>query len=426
MKKIDFEKMLMDPEGLKTITERARSISERFGSTEAAKGIPAMRQKIIQAQPHEARPTAEEIRLNDNDHFSRGNMQVKPGQFIPDDVLTSIGKGKKVDPAEVLAKLVDRCRKEPSKANQYLVEDAINSIISVGIPDAKVEKTIEEAIEMLGKPSEKGDIDSIWGRFYQHSGYNGRSYFLNHSPGYVYRYVSWIGSTYNDIISSLYVGTSATDRGEMIIFEHKNMVGRFARFQGTPGSTVWTNYVGGYMNDRTSSILAVRRFNPEKEFVISLGSLGLRSQIAEYAGSVPNISLRGNPVITWDMWPSFSPSRRYVYLKIPVRVDVPNWWDYDAEIRYWIYLYVNGAGALGAYVDYYGCWVESGVKSGSIADRIMEALPATIGRVNSELGSAISLVSPLLGPLERQYFLPGTAGSTGHTEDDVTLVLVRR
>jgi hypothetical protein len=212
----------------------------------------------------------------------------------------------------------------------------------------------------------------------------------------------------------------------MIIFADKNFKGRYSRFTGTPGHTIYTNYIGGFMNDRTSSVLAVRRFNPEKEFVISLGSLGLRSQIAEYASAVPRISLRGNPVITWDMWPSFSPSRRYVYLKIPVTVDVPNWWDYDAEIRYWIYLYVSSSGQLHAYVAYYGCWVESGIKSGSIADRIMDELPSTVGAVNSELSSALALVAPLLGPLERQYFLPGTAATTGHTDDDVTLVLVRR
>jgi hypothetical protein len=212
----------------------------------------------------------------------------------------------------------------------------------------------------------------------------------------------------------------------MIIFQDKNFRGRYGRFVGTPGTTEYTNYVGSFLNDRTSSILSVRRFNPEKEVVVSLGSLGLREKITEYADGIDRVSLRGNPILTWDMWPSFSPSKRYIYLRIPVRIDVPNWFDYDAEIRYWIYLYVNSAGNLIAYVDYYGCWVESGVKSGSISDKIMEALPGTLGTINTELANSIGLVAPLLGPLERQYFLPGTAGSTGNTDDDITLVLVKR
>lgn len=426
MKKIDFEKLLMDPEGIKIISERARSIKEKYGTSESVRGEPAMRHKITDVMPHDVRPTVEEADLNDRDYFVRGNMQAKVGHLIPDEVLTEIGRGKKVDPSELLVKLIERCKKDPSLANQLLIEDAINSVIAAGVPEVKFEKHIEEAIDLLGKSKGAGDIDSVWGRFYQHSGYQGWSYFLNHGPGYVYRLVPWIGNSYNDSISSLYVGCSATDRGEMIIFENKYFRGRYSRFSGTPGSTIFTNYIGGFMNDRTSSILAVRRFNPEKEFVISLGSLGLRSQIAEYAASVPRISLRGNPIITWDMWPPFSPSKRFIYLRIPVTVDVPNWWDYDAEIRYWIYLYVSSAGQLNAYVAYYGCWVESGIKSGSIADRIMDELPSTVGAVNSQLSSTLALVAPLLGPLERQYFLPGTAALTGHTEDDVTLVLVKR
>lgn len=424
MKKIEFERMLMDPEGIKAVAERAKVIKEKYGESEAAHGLPASRQRFVEPRGYEVRPTPEEIRINDDDHFARGNLMAEVNHFLPEDIAPFIQKSEKADAREILAKLVERCRKEPSQPNQFLVEDAINWLTSAGEPDSKTEKLIEEAINILGQPREGSD--SIWSRFYQHSNYGGWSYFLNHGPGWVYRLVSWIGSSYNDAISSLFVGTSTGDRGEMILFEHDQFRGRYARFSGTPGTTVWTNYVGGFMNDRTSSILAVRRFNPEKEVSVALGSLGLRGRIAEYAAGIERISLRGDPILTWDMWPSFSPSRRYIYLRIPVTVDVPNWWDYDAEIRYWVYLYVNSAGNLGAYVDWYGCWVESGVKSGSIANRIMEALPGTLGTINTELANAIALVAPLLGPLERQYFLPGIAGNTGHTEDDVTIVLVRR
>ena len=424
MKKLDFEMMLMDPKGLEALAARAKAIREDYGGSVAAEGQPALRQLFIEPRDYEIRPTWEEVRRNDDDHFARENLMADLGRFLPAEIAHRQTESEKGDPGEILAMLTERCRSDPSMANQLLIEDAVNGLVAAGEPDSDTEKMVERALTVLGQSKEGSD--SIWSRFYQHANYHGWSYFLNHGPGWVYRLVSWIGSSRNDAISSLYVGTSAGDRGEMILFEHRGFVGRYARYPGRSGATVWTNYVGGFINDRTSSILAVRRFDPEKEVAVALGSLGLGGRVSEYAAGVPRISLRGSPIITWDMWPSFSPSRRFVYIRIPVRVDVPNWWDYDAEIRYWIYLYVNGAGNLGGYVDWYGCWVESGIKSGSIADRIMDALPDTIGTLNTELANSISLVAALVGPLERQYFLPGTAAATGNTEDDVTIVLVRR
>lgn len=424
MKKQELERMLMDPEGLKKLSERALAIKQKYGESEAAEGQPVLRQQLVELQSHKPRPTPEEMRFNDDDHFARGVPLAEPGRFPLSQIAGLLPALEKAGPPEILEKLTARCRAEPSPANQLLLEDAINQLTTIGELDERTEKLVQQAIDLLAQAGAKGD--SIWGRFYQHANYRGWSYYLNHGPGWVYRLVTRLGGSYNDAISSLYVGTSSNDRGMMILFEHERFRGRYACFPGTPGTTVWTNYVGDFINDRTTSILAVRRFNPEKEVSIALGSLGLSGRIQEYVASVPRISMRGNPIITWDMWPDFDPSRRYIYLRIPVRVDVPYWFDYDAEIRYWIYLYVDSAGSLHAYTAWYGCWVEGGVKSDSISDRIMNELPATLGTIDTELANVLSLVTPLLGPLERQYFLPGTAAATGHADDDVTIVLVRR
>ena len=431
MKKLELERMMMDPEGLKILSERASTIRQKYGEGKG-KEIPAFKVRNVQPLPNQVRPTPAEIKANDLDFIEKQDLFANIGRFIPELA--------KETPKSALKLLIQRCSKKPSRANQFLVEDAINRIISQGKPDNQTEKLIDEAIKFLGSPgipvketdgkeSEHG-IDSIWSRLYQHSDYEGASLFVNHEPGYVYRRIrkSSLDAVHlNDRISSLYVDASNAEvGGKVIIFQNDRFGGRYAIFPTTPGNPdqrVWTSYVGDYMNDKASSILVVRQY--ENELSFSLGSFGLRDDIEELVGDVPDISSRGNPVITWDMWPGFSPERRYIYLKIPVEVEINNWPNYDAEIRLWIYLYVNDGGSLRGYVDWYGAWVEGGVKRDRVLDGIMDALPDRLPDIQDRLDDALNLAA-LFEPYERQYFLPGTAGSTGHTEDDVTLVLVRR
>lgn len=428
MKKLELERMMMDPEGLKKLSERASTIKQKYGNGSEE---PVFKVRNVQPLPHQVRPTPDEIKSNDLDNVERQDLLANIGKFIPELA--------KETPKSALKLLSQRCSKNPSRANQFLVEDAVNRIISQGKPDSATEKIVDEAIKMLGYPSkstnDKGGkesehgIDSIWSRLYEHSDYEGASYFVNHEPGFVYRRIrksSLNGVHLNDRISSLYVDASSTEvGGKVILFQNDRFGGRYAIFPTTPGNPderVWTHYVGDFMNNKTSSILVVRQY--ENELAFSLGSLGLRDDIEELVGDVPDISPRGNPIITWDMWPSFSSGRRYVYLRIPVEVEIDNWPDYDAEIRLWIYLYVNDGGSLRGFVDWYGAWVEAGIKSGRVADGIMDALPERLPDIQVRLDDALNLAA-LFEPFERQYFLPGTAGSTGHTEDDVTLVLVR-
>ncbi len=275
---------------------------------------------------------------------------------------------------------------------------------------------------------------SIWTRLYQHTSYRGRSTYASlpyqFSPS-TYQRISkgWLDSVnLHDRISSLDVGASRWEQGGYtILFQHSNYRGRYVMFSATPGSTVRTAHLfGENFNDRTSSALIVRRFSVELP-PIALGGLGtppLRQQIGDLSASIPRLSPRGDPVITWDMWPGFSPSSKYVYIRVPVRVDVPNWFDYDAEIRLWIYLYVNSGGRARGYVAWYGARVEGGWKTGSILDRLMDGIPSRLGDINSRISNALSSLDAL--SFVRLYYLPGTASHTGHVNDDVSIVLVKQ
>ncbi|MBN2532256.1 MAG: hypothetical protein JXB88_05165 [Spirochaetales bacterium] len=417
MKREELEKKLLESAGQKAIIKIANEFKKKYGTVVTQ---PPVLSKLL---VDKNKLTPAEIKLNDEDFFVEKKVQLGPDLI-------------KKKPLDVLNALVSEYRKKPDIEKQLLIEETINKIIAKEKLDTNTTKIIDEAIKMLGTvvPG-RTDIDSIWTRVYQHSNYNGRSYYINHGPGWVYRLIrssTLRSASMHDCISSLYVDASSTEiGGTIVLFQHDRYLGRYSCYPTNPSSpstSVWTSYVGNFMNDKTSSILVVRRFN--NEFSLALGSFGLRDEIGDYVSSVNRISLRGTPVITWDLWPEGGSShpndnRRFIHLKIPVRVDVPNWFDYDAEIWYWLYPYINSAGSLNGYVAYYGCWVEGGVKSGSIKDRIMDALPDTVSQINTRLQDAMALAN-LFGPFSRQYFMPGTGSNTGNTSDDVTLVLVKR
>ena len=102
---------------------------------------------------------------------------------------------------------------------------------------------------------------------------------------------------------------------------------------------------------------------------------------------------------------------------------MPNWFDYDAEIRFWIYLYLNGNNKARGYVAYYGCWVEGGILTGKIKDRLMDEIPGSIGDVNDSVNDALDALDAF--DFTGLYYLPGLAGSAGHIHDDCSIVLVK-
>jgi hypothetical protein len=116
----------------------------------------------------------------------------------------------------------------------------------------------------------------------------------------------------------------------------------------------------------------------------------------------------------------------YVYVRIPVEVEVNNWFNYDAEIRFWIYLYVTQDGRLNAWPEYYGAWVEGGILTDDVmaelmgAEGIVTSLPQVIG-----LLTAATTLANLGAPYSSVYLLPGRNEDRGNTNDDVTVVLVK-
>jgi hypothetical protein len=120
------------------------------------------------------------------------------------------------------------------------------------------------------------------------------------------------------------------------------------------------------------------------------------------------------------------PSNMFVYIRIPITVDVAHWFDYDAEIRFWVAPFVDENGLLQAPLNYFGAWVEGGILSGDILDQLMgnHGIPTVLGQVANLLSSAAS-VANLVAPFSSVYLLPGRNEAKGNTDDDVTIVLLQ-
>ena len=446
MRKSEIERMLLEPEGLKKLADTGNMIKESI-RVEGIATKPNTDVRAVGPSPFAVRATPEEIKANDLRNIQRRSLLANIGKSFPELANKT--------PQRVLEILTDKYRKDPLEINEFLIQDAINRLTHVGELDAESEKLVYKAIETLTsvKLSSQENVqykDSIWSRLYQHSDFKGRSVFAYLGPNSTYSSIrkSFLQNVdLHDRISSLTLDASVgEERGDCILFQHDRFFGRFTSIRtdiNDPTQNVPVSYVGDPMNDRASSILMVRRFSNES--VRALGDPISKALISNIVSDVKKIKeLKGDPIFTWDMWPTGGdehpndPDKRFIQIKIPVEIEVNNWFNYDAEIWLWIYLYIGDVheyqgpgGALLGYLAYYGAKVEDGLISGSVLDGIMEALPEKFGDIDSLLNTQLSIVNAN-APYTDTYLLPGDQTLfndkkflEGHVEDNVSVVLLK-
>ena len=432
MTKDEIERILLAPQTAREFLSQA--------PTQPPDSAPGPRRGIrpVVGSPFAAKATPEEIRATDLVHTTRQALLGDIGRFIP----ALAGK----NPQEALTWLTQRYRDDPTTDNEFLVEDAINRLTHAGEVDERSTRLVAKAIETLTSVplmSQKNapNKDSIWSRLFEHSDFRGRSMFAYLGPSSIYssvRKTSLQNVDLHDRISSLWLDASTGElRGDVYLFQDDRFFGRFTGIRttaGNPTQRVDVSYIGNHVNDRASSLLLVRRSGGEE--VSPIGTPTSRLVISNVIAGVKKVKrLRGDPIFTWDMWPTGGddhpndPEKRFIQVRIPVEIEVNNWFNYDAEIWLWFYLYV-GDFRLRGYLAYYGAWVESGLISGSVLDGIMEALPDHFGAIDALLQAQLSQINAG-GRSLSVYLLPGDQSSfagpalEGHTSDNVSVALLR-
>jgi len=267
---------------------------------------------------------------------------------------------------------------------------------------------------------------AVYAEFFKHADFGGsmESFTLNNN----WRYW-WIkfGSTLGNEISSMRANAYSGYNGNVYGLTKRNFLGKFAALNMDEGWTSWWSYVGGDLNDDIESALLINR--NKDELVI-----GLKDQIAatfvsgmDAALAGTQVSRKGDPRIFSLFWPGHDPTKKFVSIEQDLNVALDWWPDYDAQVRYDIYLYLNGAGNVQGYVAWVYVWVEGGIFTGDIFDSLQPQLVSGASTLTSQLQSQLAALSAF--SFSRLYLLPGpppssSFGDIGDAKNDSTLVLV--
>lgn len=280
---------------------------------------------------------------------------------------------------------------------------------------------------------------AVYCEFFKHSNFAGysESFLLDNS----WRYW-WIkfGSALGDEITSLRANAYGGFAGNVYGFTERDFLGRFASLNMAEGWTCWWSNVGGAMNDDIESALLINRNRSELriEMADQISDPFIEGLDAEIQDT--QISRRGSPRIYSVFWPSYDPNRKFVRIEQDLRVALDWWPDYDAQVQYDVYLFLDGNGAVSGYVAWTYCWVEGGIFSGDIFDELHPKLVAGAATLTQQLQDQLALVNLLAAlagySFTSLYLLPGNEpampppssnfGRIGNAKENATLVLAYR
>lgn len=429
MEKAQWEKTLHDQNELTRLAEWSRNAGLNPLSFDDDAGIQSNGFSVDQPH-HLERLTMETIAANNRSAVGAPLLH-RVESFVPD----LIG----LTPIKALETLEARFKADPSAQNGVLLQSAMNRITTAYMPDHHHLQAVERAAALFSVEDTKNSpplTDDIWYKAYEHADFGGRSVFENMAPGWGYWRQPDFGAVgMNDVISSIAYNSSLNEvGGAIVLFEHARYFGRYQNYPVIPGKRMEVHYVGNDFNDIATSALIIRRF-PKETRPVTLSSMIPKSAIADIVNATPKVRPNGDAVFMWDMWPtggsstSWAPNdieRTFIYVNVPIMVHTPwPWPDYHAQVRYWVYLYVDSNGNIQGYVAYYGYYVEGGTISGDVAAGLRNAIPGTIPQVNGLISQALSLAN-IGSPYQYVYYLPGRFQLAGDVSDDVTIVAVRR
>ena len=243
--------------------------------------------------------------------------------------------------------------------------------------------------------------------------------------------------SFDSLLSSIQVFPSSIATANAILFSNNyagvfplgNFAGDFRQVvTAKNGAPDFANMTDSGFNDRTRSVLLVNsargfeyRVSFRDQFLDTWNST-LDAQLGSDA------SRTGDPLMTWAAFPEgvsyLNSDQIYLQITQALNINIPWWPDYSASITYHLYLYLDGSHKLQGYCKKWSAWVESGIKSSEILDKLWPKVVAGVSNINEQLTHSFSS----LPAFKDFYYLPGrqvtplTGVSSGSTWDDVTLV----
>ncbi len=280
---------------------------------------------------------------------------------------------------------------------------------------------------------------AVYSEFFKHSNFGGNSESFLLDNNWRYYWIKF-GSALGDEITSLRANAYGGFSGNVYGFTERDFLGRFASLNMAEGWTCWWSNVGGAMNDDIESALLINRSPSELriELADQISDPFIEGLDAEIQDT--QVSRRGDPNIYSVFWPSYDSSRKFVRIEQDLRVAIDWWPDYDAQVKYDIYLYLDGNGAVNGYVAWTHSWVEGGIFSGDILDELHPKLVSGAATLTQQLQDQLALINLLAAlagySFTSLYLLPGNEpampppssnfGRIGNAKENATLVLSYR
>jgi len=235
-----------------------------------------------------------------------------------------------------------------------------------------------------------------------------------------------------DRLSSAELFTSAAAVNNLFLFDGPTFNDAYDHLaKGKSGPSRVVNLTTEGFNDRAASLVLVAT-GRRPEFRVSFRDAFLADWNTTLDGVLGSSANRtGDPIMTWEAFPRsisyLDPN--LVYLKIHQNLNINiDWWpDYSAWVEYHIRLYLDGARHVRGYCARWAYWIEGGIKTGGIEDRLRPAVQSGCStlsnRLNARLGQLNFAVNDLYILPGRQLFPLADADAQGQTEEDATIVV---
>lgn len=265
---------------------------------------------------------------------------------------------------------------------------------------------------------------SIHSEFYKDANFGG--YMESFDSSWRYFWIKF-GSNLSNEVSSFrshaYNGAGAN----CYAMTDNNFLGNYASLNVPNGYTCWWSYVGSAMNDDIESALMINRSANEtmlelKDLIAGDFASGLDAKLAG-----TQVSREGDPKVYSTFFPGYDPGKNFVSIEQNLHVTLDWWPDYEAQVRYDVYLYVDGNGHINGYVAWVYVWVEGGIFSSHIFNELQPKLVAGASTLTEMIQSKLTLFGSFR--FSGLYLLPGpkptsAIGETGDCKSNSTLVLV--
>lgn len=270
---------------------------------------------------------------------------------------------------------------------------------------------------------------------YEHINRGGRSRFYGVSAEARYQRADGVdldGYGMRNVISSTELFTSSSSDNNLYLFSGDSFDGEFRHLaHARTGGSRLDNLTDLGFNDRAASLVQVAT-GRRPEFRISFRDAFLDEWNTSIDGQLGSDANRtGDPGMRWQAFPRgisyLDPDLVYLKIHQDLNINIDWWPDYSAWIEYHIRLYLDGANHVQGYCARWAYWVEGGLKSSGIADRLQPKVIAGCSTLDDRLAARLGALNFAVHDL---YILPGNqrfvvdeGTESGSVDDDATIVV---